>query len=125
MDDDMIREDIDLADCDDRFAYVKRIALPVFYAWQNKLIQELARVEHVRTPQSAAFSARLDKLGNLAMLLAMRLASSRVSALAISHRADQRGRTHRRELCPFESMILKPPSRPGTLLLPRLCKLTN
>ena len=45
VDDDLICEDIDLADCDDSFAYVKRIAFPAFYARQNKLIQELARVE--------------------------------------------------------------------------------
>ena len=51
MDDDLICEDIDLADCDDSFAYVKRIEFPAFYARQNKLIQELARVEQGRTPQ--------------------------------------------------------------------------
>jgi len=38
IDDDLISEDIDLADCDDSFAYVKRIAFPAFYARQNKLI---------------------------------------------------------------------------------------
>ena len=36
VDDDLICEDIDLADCDDSFAYVKRIAFPAFYARQNK-----------------------------------------------------------------------------------------
>ena len=46
VDDDMIREDIDLADGDDRFADVKRIVLPVFYARQDILIEELTRVEH-------------------------------------------------------------------------------
>ena len=51
VEDDMISEDIDLADCDDSFAYVKRIEFPAFYARQNKLIQELARVEQGRTPQ--------------------------------------------------------------------------
>ena len=50
VDDDMIREDIDLADSDDGFADVKRIELPAFYARQNILIQELARVEHVSAP---------------------------------------------------------------------------
>jgi hypothetical protein len=44
--DDVISEDIDLADCDYSFAYVKRIEFPAFYARQNKLIQEFARVEH-------------------------------------------------------------------------------
>jgi len=33
VDDDLISEDIGLADCDDSFAYVKRIAFPAFYAW--------------------------------------------------------------------------------------------
>jgi hypothetical protein len=85
IDDDLISEDIDLADCDDSFVYVKRIAFPAFNARQNKLIQELARVEHVRTPKSAAFSTRLNsRLGSLAMFDAMRLASSRVSDLAIA-----------------------------------------
>ena len=50
MDDDMISEDIDLADSDDGFADVKRIELLAFYARQNILIQELARVEHVSAP---------------------------------------------------------------------------
>jgi hypothetical protein len=50
VDDDMIREDIDLADSDDGFADVKRIELLAFYARQNILIQELARVEHVSAP---------------------------------------------------------------------------
>lgn len=50
VDDDLICEDIDLADCDDSFAYVKRIAFPAFYARQNKLIQELARVEQRKNP---------------------------------------------------------------------------
>jgi len=50
VDDDMISEDIDLADSDDGFADVKRIELPAFYARQNILIQELARVEHVSAP---------------------------------------------------------------------------
>jgi len=38
VEDDLISEDIDLADCDDSFACVKRIAFPAFYARQNKLI---------------------------------------------------------------------------------------
>jgi hypothetical protein len=50
VDDDMISEDIDLADSDDGFADVKRIELPVPYARQNILIQELTRVEHVSAP---------------------------------------------------------------------------
>jgi hypothetical protein len=51
VDDDMISEDIDPADRDDGFADVKRIELPVSYARQNILIQELARVEQVfRSP---------------------------------------------------------------------------
>jgi hypothetical protein len=83
VEDDLISENIDLADCDDSFAYVKRIALPAFYARQNKLIQELARVWHGRTPQSAAFSARLNsKLGSLAIFAAIRCASSSVRDLA-------------------------------------------
>jgi hypothetical protein len=44
VDDDIISEDIDLADSDDGFADVKRIELPAFYARQNILIEELARV---------------------------------------------------------------------------------
>ena len=39
VDDDMISEDIDLADSDDGFADVKRIELPVPYARQNILIE--------------------------------------------------------------------------------------
>jgi hypothetical protein len=50
VDDDMISEDIDLADSDDGFADVKRVELPVPYARQNILIQELTRVEHVSAP---------------------------------------------------------------------------
>ena len=46
VDDDVISEDIDLADSDDGFADVERIELPVRYAGQNILIEELARVEH-------------------------------------------------------------------------------
>jgi hypothetical protein len=42
----MISEDIDLADSDDGFADVKRIELPVPYARQDILIEELTRVEH-------------------------------------------------------------------------------
>jgi hypothetical protein len=50
VDDEMISEDIDLADSDDGFADVKRVELPVPYARQNILIQELTRVEHVSAP---------------------------------------------------------------------------
>jgi hypothetical protein len=46
VDDDTISEDIDLADSDDGFADVKRIELPVPYARQDILIEELTRVEH-------------------------------------------------------------------------------
>ena len=46
VDDDMIREDIDLADGDDRFADIKRIVMPIFYARQDILIEELTGVEH-------------------------------------------------------------------------------
>ena len=46
VDDDMISEDIDLADSDDGFADVERIELPVSYARHDILIEELARVEH-------------------------------------------------------------------------------
>ena len=44
--DDMISKDIDLADSDDGFADVERIELPVRYARHDKLIEELARIEH-------------------------------------------------------------------------------
>jgi hypothetical protein len=50
VDDDMISEDIDLADSDDGFADVKRIELPVRYTRHDILIEELARVEHVSAP---------------------------------------------------------------------------
>ena len=42
----MISKDIDLADSDDGFADVERIELPVRYARHDKLIEELARIEH-------------------------------------------------------------------------------
>ena len=47
MDDDMISENIDLANSDDGFADVERIELPVRYTRHDILIQELTRVEHV------------------------------------------------------------------------------
>jgi hypothetical protein len=61
VDDDMISEDIDLADSDDGFADVERIELPVRYARHDILIEELARIEHVSPshknhPSSRAFS---------------------------------------------------------------------
>ena len=56
MDDDMISEDIDLADSDDGFADVKRIELPVPYARQNILIEELTRVEHASELSTLYFS---------------------------------------------------------------------
>ena len=46
VDDDMISEDIDLADSDD----VERIELPVRHTRHDILIEELARVEHVSAP---------------------------------------------------------------------------
>lgn len=56
VDDDMISEDIDLADSDDGFADVKRIELPVPYARQNILIEELTRVEHASELSTLYFS---------------------------------------------------------------------
>ena len=50
VDDDMISEDIDLADSDDGFADVERIELPVRHTRHDILIEELARVEHVSAP---------------------------------------------------------------------------
>ena len=50
VDDDMISEDIDLADSDDGFADVERIELPVRHTRRDILIEELARVEHVSAP---------------------------------------------------------------------------
>ena len=50
VDDDMISEDIDLADSDDGFADVGRIELPVRHTRHDILIEELARVEHVSAP---------------------------------------------------------------------------
>jgi hypothetical protein len=44
VNDDMISEDIDLADSDDGFADVEWIVLPVRYARQDILIEELTRV---------------------------------------------------------------------------------
>ena len=46
VDDDMICENIDLADRDEGFADVEWIELPVRYARHDILIEELARVEH-------------------------------------------------------------------------------
>jgi hypothetical protein len=46
VDDDVISENIDLADSDDGFADVERIELPVRHARHDILIEELARVEH-------------------------------------------------------------------------------
>ena len=56
VDDDMISKDIDLADSDDGFADVKRIELPVPYARQNILIEELTRVEHASELSTLYFS---------------------------------------------------------------------
>ena len=50
VDDDMISENIDLANSDDGFADVERIELPVRYTRHDILIQELTRVEHVSAP---------------------------------------------------------------------------
>ena len=50
VDDDMISDDIDLADSDDGFADVERIELPVRHTRHDILIEELARVEHVSAP---------------------------------------------------------------------------
>ena len=55
VDDDMISEDIDLADSDDGFADVKRIELPV-PSRQNILIEELTRVEHASELSTLSFS---------------------------------------------------------------------
>ena len=56
VDDELISEDIDLADSDDGFADVKRIELPVPYARQNILIEELTRVEHASELSTLYFS---------------------------------------------------------------------
>ena len=59
MDDDMISEDIDLADSNDGFADVERIELPVRYARHDILIEELARIEHVSPSHNPPELARL------------------------------------------------------------------
>jgi hypothetical protein len=51
VDDDLISEDIDLADSDDGFADVERVELPLFNARHDVLIEELTRVEHA-SPKS-------------------------------------------------------------------------
>jgi len=50
VNDNLIGEDIDLADGYHRFADAQRIVLPIFYAWHDKLIEKLTRVEHVSEP---------------------------------------------------------------------------
>jgi len=59
VDDDMISEDIDLADSDEGFADVERIELPVRYARHDILIEELARIEHVSPSHNPPELARL------------------------------------------------------------------
>src|SRR6476620_8273742 len=70
VDDDLISEDIDLTDCDNSFAYVKRITFPAFYARQNKLIQELAGIEHVGT-----LSRKPSRFASIVSLAAWRCCS--------------------------------------------------
>ena len=59
VDDDMISEDIDLADSDEGCADVERIELPVRYARHDILIEELARIEHVSPSHNPPQLARL------------------------------------------------------------------
>jgi hypothetical protein len=56
VDDDMISEDIDLADSDNGFADIKWVEFPVRYARQNILIEELTRVEHASELSTLYFS---------------------------------------------------------------------